>query len=196
MKTRHTSLEMEPVESLIHIIRGQRVILDADLARVYGVPTKRLNEAVKRTLERFPSDFAFLLKPQEVASLRSQIATSKGRGGRRYIPRAFTEYGAIMAANVLNSPRAVQMSVFVVRAFVKMREVLTQNRHLAGKLAELERRLTGRLDVHEKAIVHIFDEIKKLMEPLPPQPEPKRREIGFHVRDETSAKSLTKARQR
>jgi phage regulator Rha-like protein len=179
---------MEPVENLIHLIRGQRVILDADLARVYGVPTKRLNEAVKRTLERFPSDFAFLLKPQEVASLRSQIATSKGRGGRRYLPRAFTEFGAIMAANVLNSPRAVQMSVFVVRAFVKMREALSQNRHLAEKLAELERRLTGRLDVHEQAIVHILDEIKKLMEPLPPQPEPKRREIGFHVRDEAAAK--------
>jgi hypothetical protein len=188
MKPRHTNLEMEPVESLIHLIRGQRVILDADLARVYGVPTKRLNEVVKRTLERFPSDFAFLLKPQEVASLRSQIATSKGRGGRRYIPRAFTEFGAIMAANVLNSPRAVQMSVFVVRAFVKMRETLGENRHLAEKLAELERRLTGRLDVHEKAIVHILDEIKKLMEPLPPQPEPKRREIGFHVRDEATAK--------
>ena len=195
MKTRHTSLEIEPVESLIRLIRGQRVILDADLARVYGVPTKRLNEAVKRTIERFPSDFAFLLKPQEVASLRSQIATSKGRGGRRYIPRAFTEYGAIMAANVLNSQRAVQMSVFVVRAFVKMREVLAQNRHLAEKLAELERRLTGRLDVHEQAIVHILDEIKKLMEPPPPQPEPKRREIGFHVRDEADAKLATKARK-
>jgi hypothetical protein len=190
MKTRHSSLEIEPVESLIHLIRGQRVILDADLARVYGVPTKRLNEAVKRTHERFPSDFAFLLKPQEVASLRSQIATSKGRGGRRYIPRAFTEHGAIMAANVLNSPRAVQMSVFVVRAFVKMREVLTQNGPLAEKLAELERRLTGRLDVHEKAIVHILDEIKKLMEPLPPQPEPKRREIGFHVQNKALAKPL------
>jgi phage regulator Rha-like protein len=188
MKPKHTSLEMEPVENLIHLIRGQRIILDADLALVYGVPTKRLNEAVKRTLERFPSDFAFLLKPQEVASLRSQIATSKGRGGRRYIPRAFTEFGAIMAANVLNSPRAVQMSVFVVRAFVKMREALSQNRHLAEKLAELERRLTGRLDVHEQAIVHILDEIKKLMEPLPPPPEPKRREIGFHVRDEAAAK--------
>ena len=188
MKTRHANVEIEPVESLIHLIRGQRVILDADLARVYGVPTKRLNEAVKRTHERFPSDFAFLLKPQEVASLRSQIATSKGRGGRRYIPRAFTEHGAIMAANVLSSPRAVQMSVFVVRAFVKMREVLAQNGQLAGKLAELERRLTERLDVHEKAIIHILDEIKKLMEPLPPQPEPKRPEIGFHVRDEIQAK--------
>ena len=189
MKTRHASLEIEPVENLIRVIRGQRVILDMDLARVYGVPTKRLNEAVKRTSERFPSDFSFLLKPQEVACLRSQIATSTGRGGRRYSPRAFTEYGAIMAANVLNSQRAVQMSVFVVRAFVKMREVLAQNQHLAEKLAELEKRLTGRLDVHEKAIVHILEEIKKLMEPLPPPPEPKRREIGFHVHDEFAGES-------
>ena len=94
-----------------------------------------------------------------------------------------------MAANVLNGPRAVQMSVFVVRAFVKMRETLTQNRQLAEKLAELEGRLTDRLDVHEKAIVHILDEIKKLMEPLPPAPEPKRREIGFHVRDEMHGKA-------
>jgi phage regulator Rha-like protein len=185
----------ESVETLIRTIRGQRVILDADLARVYGVPTKQLNQAVKRNLDRFPDDFAFQLEPQEVAALRSQIVTSKGRGGRRYFPVAFTEYGAIMAANVLNSPHAVQMSVFVVRAFVKMREVLAQNRQLAEKLAELEQRLTGRLDVHEQAIVHILDEIKKLMEPLPPQPEPKRREIGFHVRDEADAKSATKARK-
>ena len=97
-----------------------------------------------------------------------------------------------MAANVLNSPRAVQMSVFVVRAFVKMREVLAQNSQLAEKLAELERRLTGRLDIHEKAIVHILDEIKKLMEPLPPQPEPQRRQIGFHVRDEIQAKPVAR----
>src|ERR1022692_4699514 len=195
MKTRQSSLEMEPVESLIHLIRGQRIILDADLARVYGVPTKRLNEAVKRTLERFPSDFSFLLKPQDVASLRSQIATSNRRGGRRYLPRAFTEHGAIMAANILNSPRAVQMSVFVVRAFIKMREMLGENRHLAQKLAELERRLTGRLDVHEKAIVPILAEIKKLMEPLPSQPKPKRREIGFHVRNEAQATLATKTRK-
>jgi phage regulator Rha-like protein len=188
MKTRHTSLEIEPVESLIHLIRGQRVILDADLARVYGVPTRQLNQAIKRNLDRFPDDFAFQLEPQEVAALRSQIVISKGHGGRRYVPIAFTEHGAIMAANVLNSPRAVQMSVFVVRAFVKMREVLAENRHLAEKLAELERRLTGRLDVHEQAIVHILDEIKKLMEPLPPPPEPKRREIGFHVRDDAVSK--------
>jgi hypothetical protein len=196
MKTKTFVIPQQPVEGLIRTIRGQRVILDADLAKVYGVTTARLNQQVKRNADRFPEDFAFQLTVDEFAGLMLQIATSKeGRGGRRKLPFAFTEYGAIMAANVLNSPRAVQMSVFVVRAFVKMREVLAQNRHLAEKLAELERRLTGRLDVHEQAIVHILDEIKKLMEPLPPQPEPKRREIGFHVRDEAVSKLATKARK-
>jgi len=186
MKPKTINLEILSVEELIQTVRGQRVILDTDLARVYGVPTKRLNEAVKRASERFPADFSFLLKPQEVASLRSQIATSKGRGGRRYALRVFTEHGAIMAANVLNSSRAVQMSVFVVRAFIKMREVLGQNKELAAKLADLERTLTARLDNHEQAIVLILDEIKKLMAP---PPELKRREIGFHVRDEVVPKS-------
>ena len=179
----------EPVEGLIHLVRGQRVIPDSDLAKVYGVTTTRLNQQVRRNADRFPGDFAFQVTADEFAGLMLQIATSKkGRGGRRKLPLVFTEHGAIMAANVLNSPRAVQMSVFVVRAFIKMRETLGENRHLAEKLAELERRLTGRLDVHEQAIVHILDEIKKLMEPLPPPPEPKRREIGFHVRDEATAK--------
>ena len=166
MKTKNSIIPQHPVEQLIRTIRGQRVILDADLAVVYGVPTKQLNQAVKRNPDRFPADFAFQLVNQEVAILRSQFVTSSSHGGRRYLPFAFTEHGAIMAASVLNSPRAVQMSVFVVRAFVKMREVLAQNRQLAEKLAELERRLTERLDVHEKAIVHILGEIKKLMEPL------------------------------
>jgi phage regulator Rha-like protein len=162
-----------------------------DLAAIYGASTSRLNQQVKRNADRFPDDFVFQLTAEEFASLMLQIATSKkGRGGRRKLPLAFTEHGAIMAASVLNSPRAVQMSVFVVRAFVKMREVLAQNGQLAEKLAELERRLTERLDVHEKAIVHILGEIKKLMEPLPPQSEPKRPEIGFHVRDKMQGKAI------
>ena len=178
----------EPVENLIRFIRSQRVILDADLAKVYGVTTTRLNQQVRRNAGRFPEDFAFQLTRDELASLMLQYATSKkGRGGRRKLPLAFTEHGAIMVASILNSPQAVQMSVFVVRAFVKMRETLAQNRQLAEKLAELERRLTERLDTHEKVIVHILDEIKKLMEPLPPSRDPKRREIGFHVRDEVRA---------
>ena len=180
-------MQTDLVESLIRLIRGQRVILDADLAQVYGVPTKQLNQAVRRNIEKFPEDFAFELDPEELTNLRSQFVTSSGHGGRRYRPWAFTEHGAIMAANVLNSPRAVQMSVFVVRAFVKMRETFAQNKELAAKLAELERNLTDRLDDHEQAIVHILGEIKKLMEPVPPDAESASRELGFHVKEEAPA---------
>jgi len=175
-----------PIESLISMIRGQKVILDSDLARIYGVETKRLNEQVRRNPKRFPSDFVFQLTPDEAKSwhrLRSQFATLKQGQHLKYLPCAFTEHGAIMAANVLNSDQAVQMSVFVVRAFVKMREVLANNRALAEKLAELERKLTDRLDVHEKAIIHVLGEIRKLMTPPPPPPEPPRRQIGFQVRE-------------
>lgn len=188
MSPKPIHLEVVPVAELIQVIRGQRVILDADLARVYGVPTKRLNEAVKRNVDRFPLDFMFRLKVNEVALFRRsrpQFATLKRGQNIKYLPYAFTEHGAIMAATVLNSPRAVKMSVFVVRAFVKMREMLAQNKELSAKLADLERTLTGRLDNHEKVILHILEEIKKLMEP---PPEPKRREIGFHVRDEAEPK--------
>jgi len=184
---------LAPVESLdrlIHEIRGQKVMLDADLAAVYGVSTKRLNEAVKRNVERFPGDFVFQLTSQELAALRSQIATSKrsqsltasGRGGRRYLPYAFTEHGAIMAANVLNSPRAVQMSVFVVRAFLKMRAALSDNRELAHKLAALEKELKERLDVHEAAIVTILQRVMDIIDP-PALPEPPKKDIGFQVKE-------------
>ena len=170
----------ESVEVLIQVIRGQRVILDTDLARIYGVPTKRLNEQVKRNAERFPSDFAFQLARKEVATSRSQIATLKWGQNVKYLPYAFTEHGAIMAANVLNSSRAVTMSVFVVRAFVKMRETLAGHRELAGKLAQLERKLTGRLDDHEQAIKYVLAELKKLMVTPPGSP---RKPIGFHVKE-------------
>ena len=112
------------IEQRIYTIRGVRVILDSDLAALYGVPTKRLNEQYRRNRKRFPEDFAFQLTAKETNSLRSQIATSSSHGGRRYRPYAFTEHGALMAANILNSARAVQMSIFVIRAFVKMREAL------------------------------------------------------------------------
>ncbi|HEX7618363.1 MAG TPA: ORF6N domain-containing protein, partial [Verrucomicrobiae bacterium] len=112
------------IEDLIFLVRGQRVIFDSELARIYGVQLKRLNEQRRRNLDRFPKDFAFQLTGQELATLRSQIATSKGRGGRRYLPWVFTEHGAIMLASILNRDRAVQMSVSVVRAFVLMREQL------------------------------------------------------------------------
>jgi hypothetical protein len=192
MTTKHDVIAVEPVESLIRVIRGQRVILDSDLARVYGVTTKKLNQAVKRNRQRFPSDFAFQLTPEEVANLRSQIVTSSSSanssrsqvatasyGGRRYLPYAFTEYGAFQAANVLNSDRAVQMGVFVVRAFVKMREALIANRELAEKLAELEHTLVARLDLHDSLIAGIIKELHKLANP----PVPPRKQIGFHVRE-------------
>jgi ORF6N domain len=167
------------IEQRIYTIRGVRVILDSDLAALYLVPTKRLNEQYRRNRKRFPEDFAFQLTAEEANSLRSQIATSSSHGGRRYRPYAFTEYGALMAANILNSPRAVQMSIFVVRAFAKMREALRGTPELAKKLAALEKKLTARLDVHEAAIVQVLQEIMQILNP-PLPPESPRRRIGFH----------------
>jgi len=162
------------VESRILFLRHQRVILDSDIADLYGVSVKRLNEQVKRNQERFPSDFMFRLTPREHSALRSQIATSnKNRGGRRYTPHAFTEHGAIMAATVLNTERAVQMSVFVVRAFVRLREMLARNRRLAGKIGELE----DRLDTHDSVIQELIEAIKELMTPE----ERPRVRIGFQL---------------
>jgi hypothetical protein len=155
---------------LILVVRSQRVMIDANLAALYGVPTKRLNEQVRRNAERFPADFCFRLSAAEVACLRSQFATSNtGRGGRRFLPFAFTEHGAIMAANVLNSPRAVAMSVHVVRAFVRLRRVLASHRELVRRLDELEARYDGQFKV-------VFDALRGLM--TPPETKPKRK-IGF-----------------
>jgi hypothetical protein len=162
------------VESRVLILRHQRVILDVDLAQLYAVPVKRLNEQVRRNQERFPADFMFQLNSKEHEALRSQIATSKkGRGGRRYTPFAFTEHGAIMAATVLNSERAVAMSVCVVRAFVRLREMLATNRRLAGKIDELE----NRLDTHDSTIQDLIEAIKELMTPE----DPPRKRIGFQL---------------
>ena len=185
----------QPIEEMIMTIRGQRVILDADLARIYGVPTRRLNEQVRRNIDRFPPDFGFLLTEQEVTNLKSQFATSSAglnrsqfvtsstHGGRRKLPMVFTEHGAIMAANVLRSKRAIQMSVFVVRAFIRMRQMLVEQRGLARKLAELEKELTARLDVHETAIREILVQIRRLLSP-PPDSEPPKKRIGLDpVRD-------------
>jgi phage regulator Rha-like protein len=163
-----------PVDSRILILRHQRVILDSDLAELYGVSAKQLNQQIKRNRDRFPTDFMFQLTAKENDSLRSQIVTSKkGRGGRRYPPYAFTEHGAIMAATVLNSARAVEMSVFVVRAFVRMREMLAKNRQLAAKINELDRRL----ETHDTTIQDIIEAIKELMLPEGPS----KRKIGFQL---------------
>src|SRR6201987_3989531 len=168
-----TSLAV-PVEPRIVVLREQRVILDTDLAELYGVPVRRLNEQVKRNSERFPADFMFQLNLEERESLRSQIATSKpGRGGRRYAPYAFTEHGAIMAATVLNSERAVEISVFVVRAFVRLREMLATNQQLASKIDELEQRL----DTHDASIQELIEAIRELMAPDPATG----RKIGFEL---------------
>ena len=167
------------IESAIYSLRGQRVMLDSDLAAIYGTSTMRLNEQFKRNRKRFPDDFAFVLTREEFTNLISQDAISRSHGGRRTLPIAFTEHGAIMLASVLNSEIAVQASIRVVRAFVRLREMVAANAKLASKLAELERRL----DSHDEAIVDLFATLKRLLEP--PEP-PKKREIGFHVREKAA----------
>jgi ORF6N domain len=163
-------VRVEQITQSIVILRRQRVLLDRDLATIYGVSTGRLNEAVKRNAARFPEDFMFQLTAQEAENLRSQVAISSW-GGRRYYPFVFTEYGAIQAANVLRSSRAVEMSLYVVRAFVQLREMFASNKELAQRLDELERRLA----THDQAITGILKAIRELMNP----PEPKKRPIGF-----------------
>jgi hypothetical protein len=162
------------VASRVLFLRHQRVMLDSDIAQLYGVSVKRLNEQIKRNQQRFPSDFVFQLTPKEYTGLRSQIATpNRPRGGRRYVPFAFTEHGALMAATVLNSNRAIRMSVFVVRAFVRLREILAANRQVAAKIYELE----TRLDTHDSTIHELIEAIKDLMMPE----DPPRRPIGFQL---------------
>lgn len=154
----------------ILLIRGHRVILDQDLAELYGVETRRLNEQIKRNPERFPIDFMFQLTTKEWANLKSQFATSSW-GGRRTTPYAFTEHGAVMAASVLTSPEAVEASVFVVRAFIAMRDALASTQALARKLLKLERKVGG----HDETIVALVGAIRQLMG----TPAPKKRKIGF-----------------
>ena len=173
------------VGSKILVLRNQKVILDSDLAELYGVSVKQLNQQIKRNRNRFPSDFVFTLTKAEYAGLRSQIVTSNSsRGGRRYLPTAFTEHGSIMAASVLNSKRAIEMSIFVVRAFVKMREALLFNRQVVSKLDELE----TRLDAHDADLQEIIEAIRELMAPLPAN----NRRIGFEA-PSNSAKGANKA---
>ena len=177
---------VELIQARIQRVRGVRVIFDADLAKLYRVPTRRLNEAVKRNAERFPIDFRFQLTPEEDLNLRSLIATSnpaylrsqigiskEARGGRRYLPYAFTEHGALMAANVLNSPVAVIMSIQVIRAFVQLRQWLVNHRQLAAKLTELD----ARVGAHDAYLADLIAAIRKLAAPEGPR---HRRKIGFH----------------
>ena len=167
------SIAAEQIARAILILRGQRVLQDSELAALCGVSTRRFNEQVRRNRKRFPADFMFQLTAEETSSLRSQIATLKtGRGQhRKYLPYVFTEHGAIMAATILNSPRAIEMSVYVVRAFVQLREMLASNKELARRFAQLEIRLDKKLTVHDEAIAAILAAIRQLMHP----PIPKRR---------------------
>jgi hypothetical protein len=181
---------MPDISRLIRSVRDRRVILDNDLAGIYGVETKRLNEQYRRNHARFPQDFAFRLTQAEWTALRSQIGTealptnlksqiatsSFAHGGRRKLPVAFTEHGALMAANILNSPRAAAMSVYVIRAFVKLREDIAANATILKRLAEIDKTLL----VHDVTLREILQKLRPLLEPPPLPPKP---EIGFHVKE-------------
>ena len=163
----------ERIERKILLIRGYKVMLDSDLAQLYGVTTKRLNEQVRRNIKRFPDDFMFQLTKKEYDSLRSHFATSKERrGGRRYLPYSFTEQGVAMLSSVLNSERAIQVNIAIMRVFVKIRKILSTHKELAHKLSQLERKI----EKHDEEIQAIFEAIRQLMIP----PEKSKRQIGFH----------------
>lgn len=180
-------LPLEAITQHILVLRGQKVLLDSDLAALYGVETRRLNEQVRRNLERFPEDFIFEVNAEEMANLKSHFATSSW-GGRRKLPLAFTEHGAIMAATVLKSPRAVEVSVYVVRAFIRLRELIVSNKELAQRLDELENK-ADLMEVKHDNFEHntrvqlkqVFEAIRELSAP----PElPKKRGIGFVTNDD------------
>ena len=181
--------EFVPVERIaraILVIRGEKVMSDSDLAALYGVTTGNLNKAVTRNRDRFPTDFCFRLRRDEATRLIFQFGISNSRGGRRHMPYAFTEQGVAMLSSVLNSPRAVRVNIAIMRAFVRLRETLDNNRELDRKFAELQQRV-GK---HDEDIAAIIDAIRQLMAP----PERPRREIGFHVR-ETTPRYRTRTRR-
>jgi ORF6N domain len=168
------TVSLTQIEGVTHIVRGQRVMLDSDLAELYGVPTKALNQAVTRNAERFPDDFAYQLTEQEFADLRSQIVTSKpGSGGRRYAPTVFTEHGVAMLSSVLRSPTAVRVNIEIMLAFVRLRRLLAT----PGELVAQINQLAETVKLHDHQIKAIADVLKRMMEP-PAQTTPKRR-IGF-----------------
>ncbi len=161
---------VESITSRIFLMRGQKVMIDSDLAELYGVSTSRLNEQVRRNIDRFPNDFMFQLTDPEFSDLKSQIATSSW-GGRRKLPLVFTEQGVSMLSSVLRSKQAVQVNIAIMRAFVQLREMLSTHKELAYKLEELERKV----GIHDQTIVQLIEAIRQLMEP----PAEKRKQIGF-----------------
>jgi hypothetical protein len=167
----------DQIQNMVRVVRGQRVLLDSDLARLYGVTTARLNEQVARNRDRFPSDFAYQLTQQEFTALMSQIATSKsGRGGRRKLPWAFTEHGVAMLSSVLNSPTAVRVNIEIMRAFVQLRRLMGT----PGELVEQLRRLAETVQLHDDHIRAIEEVLNRMME----RPESPKRRIGFHVQED------------
>jgi hypothetical protein len=167
----------EEIISQIYIIRGRKVMLDSNLARIYGVKTKVLNQAVKRNADRFPVDFMFQLTQGELSNLMSQIVTSSW-GGRRKLPFVFTEHGALMLASILNSPSAVAAGIYVVRAFVKLREILSMHQELSERIADLERRTFEKLDEHSDQLLMVFQALRELVSPKQEPMEP----VGFKIR--------------
>jgi phage regulator Rha-like protein len=162
------------IEQAIYLIRDQKVMLDSDLAELYGVTTGNLVKAVKRNIERFPKDFMFKLTDPEFKSLLFQIGISKGRGGRRSQPYVFTEYGVAMLSSVLRSDRAIQVNIEIMRAFGRLRNILASNKALASRIADLEKKHEG----HDQAIAVLFEEIRHLIE----MPEKPKRRMGFHAK--------------
>jgi hypothetical protein len=171
---------LEQIASRILSLRGQKVMIDADLAELYGVTTKALNQAVKRNLARFPDDFMFQLTAEEKQEVVTNCDHLRKLRFSKALPFAFTEHGAIQAANVLNSPQAVEVGVYVVRAFVRLRELLASNKELAQRLDELEQRIERKLETHDQAITGLIQTLRQMMAPE----APKRRPIGFiHPKD-------------
>ncbi|RKY93713.1 MAG: ORF6N domain-containing protein [Ignavibacteriae bacterium] len=171
--TNKSLIPQERIENKIYLIRNQKVMIDQDLAELYNVSTKQLNQQVKRNLDRFPTDFMFQLSKDEHDSLRSQIVTSKGKGGRRYLPYVFTEQGVAMLSSVLKSKEAINVNIQIMRAFVKLREILSTHKELAKRLKEVELKI----DSHDTQIQAVFDVINQL---ITPSTKPKKK-IGFTI---------------
>lgn len=176
MNKKGLSVNIENISEYIYFIRGHKVMLDADLAMLYGVLTKNLNKAVNRNQERFPEDFAFQLTKEEWNFLRFQIGTSKNQGGRRYLPYAFTEQGVAMLSSVLRSPQAVKVNIEIMRVFVKLRHILSEHKNLAKKIDELQSFILKHSHKNDQEFKKIWDVIKKLM-----TPEKEQRKIGFNL---------------
>ncbi|MDR2240736.1 MAG: ORF6N domain-containing protein [Zoogloeaceae bacterium] len=196
MSDTNTGVTLLPrIETRIQLVRGIKVMIDADLAQLYGVQTRVLVQAVKRNLERFPDDFMFQLDASEWAALRSQFVTSNApsRGGRRTAPYAFTEQGVAMLSSVLNSERAIAVNIEIMRTFVRLRELLSTNKELAERLNQLEQRVSRKLSSHDQAISGILDAIRQLMAPAP---EPKKRPIGFVTHEEKATPKAKATRPR